>query len=154
MKVTKNLLLNEEKKLLKNAFYVRLIFLGFFALPLISILVFLFLEEKFFIMSIVFLLLLFISYKFVYPFYMQSKKNLLATHKLVVETKVLNIEKQFRKRGFRFILQTEYNTIDSWSCTLHKTTLTFDKLFNGMLIELHLLENNKVDLLEMKQINP
>lgn len=152
MKVTRTVLSSNEKKQLKRAFYFRLIFLGFIGLPLASILVILFLEENFMILAIVFLVILFLLYKYVFSFYMQSKKNLYATHKLVVETKVLSIEKQLRKQGYRFLIQTEFNTIDSWNLTLHNPTFTYDKLKNGMLLELHLLENNTFDLLEIKEI--
>lgn len=152
MKVTRTVLGSNEKKQLKRAFYFRLIFLGFIGLPLASILVILFLEENFMILAIVFLVILFLLYKYVFSFYMQSNKNLYATHKLVVEIKVLSIEKQLFTKGFRFFVITEFIKIDSWNCTLHNTKLTFDKLYNGMLLELHLIENNAVDLLEMKEI--
>ena len=152
MKVTRTVLSSNEKKQLKRAFYFRLIFLGFIGLPLASILVILFLEENFMILAIVFLVILFLLYKYAFPFFIQSKNNRYETHKLVVETKVLNVEKQLRKQGFRFLIQTEFNTIDSWNLTLHNPTFTYDKLKNGMLLELHLLENNTFDLLEIKEI--
>lgn len=152
MKISKVALNNKEKQLLKRAFYFRFIFLGFIIIGVALIIGILFLEGLYFLLIIVSIIIFLILYKYAFPFFIQSKNNRYETHKLVVETKVLNVEKQLRKQGYRFLIQTEFNTIDSWNLTLHNPTFTYDKLKNGMLLELHLLENNTFDLLEIKEI--
>ncbi|GGI28575.1 hypothetical protein [Pedobacter mendelii] len=158
MRITKTPLLKSDMQLLNRAYRIRLWLGILFILPITlatTAVAYLIIQElrseqittlvvcgSIFVFIIIYLLK-----RFVIPFYLNSYKNLSSKEKIIVETNIINIESRVTSRGIKFIVDTEYRFIDSWSVSILKTELNYNEMFQGMSIKIHCLENNKIDIL-------
>lgn len=158
MKITKAPLSENDLKLLSRAYRIRLWFGIIFVLPLMLVIIgiacfviqevinkqftILVISGIIFVLSIVYLIK-----RFAIPFYINSYKNLSSKEKIIVETKIINIENRVTSKGIKFIVDTDYMCINSWSVSILKTELNYNEMFRDMDIKLHCLEHNKIDIL-------
>jgi len=164
MTITIQPLSDHEKKLLRRAFKFRVIFAIIFLLPLFSGMILMFNETvdqfststydgmSFFSIALI-VLVCFLVFKYVIPFFINSYKNTKETKKLIISTVVTNIEKQFY-RGVRYVVETDYRRIDSYGISIldNIPIFLFAEVYIGMRIEIHCLENNKIDILRIKKV--
>lgn len=161
MTITIQPLSDHEKKLLRRIFKIRIIFSIFFTFTILFFLVGILgiyilgnsnnSDPLIFLTGII-LIIIIIIYKYAVPFFINSYKNTKETKKLVVVTKVENIETTIFK-GVRYVVKTDYKTIDSYAISIidNQPPFLFSDLYIGMLIEIHCLENNKIDILKIKK---
>jgi|EndMetStandDraft_2_1072991.scaffolds.fasta_scaffold211599_2 hypothetical protein len=164
MTITNKPLSEDEKKTLKKAFKIRFILAVFFLLPLFCLLLITsnitiqqFVNSdydgmSFFVLGLI-IIVVFLVFKYVIPFYMKAYKNTKEINKLVIATHVINLEKKITPKGIRHIITTEYRTIDQWTTSIldHQTPFYFSDAYVGMSLEIHCLENNKTDILRIKK---
>ncbi|SHF98294.1 hypothetical protein [Chryseobacterium sp. OV279] len=94
----------------------------------------------------------FLLIRFVIPFYRNSFKNLKREDKLVVNTVILSISKNWTNKGFKYNIQTEYRSIDSWSVTMViKPSLPYHEMYVNMPITIHCFEDNSIDILYIEK---
>ncbi|KFF21989.1 hypothetical protein [Chryseobacterium sp. JM1] len=94
----------------------------------------------------------FLIIRFVIPFYKNSFKNLKRKDKLVVDTVILSISKKWTNKGFKYSIQTEYRSIDSWSVTtLITSSLPYHEMYVNMLVTIHCFGDNSVDILYIEK---
>ena len=79
------------------------------------------------------------------PLYKKTLKNRLQTHKIVVTTTILNIDKRVRTKGVAYSIQNDYKNIDTFF-QVFLTPISFEELQKGMIIEIHHLEHNFTDI--------
>ncbi|MCZ4222284.1 hypothetical protein [Pedobacter rhodius] len=158
MIITKVPLSENDLKLLSRAYRIRLWFGIIFGLPLIlatTVMTYFIIQEilsrqfrAMVIFGIIFVLsIIYLTKRFVIPFYLNSCRNLSCKEKIVVETKITDIENRMTSKGLKFTIYTDYRIIDSWSVSVLKPELNFYEMFQGMNIKIHCLEHNKVDIL-------
>ena len=103
-----------DKKILKRVFKIRITLGFFFLIPLLFGLALLLynsivdLKENnqdfmTFVGIIISVFSGYLFYKFVIPFYKNSYKNILANNKLVIETKICTIKESYTKKGVRYV---------------------------------------------------
>jgi hypothetical protein len=86
------------------------------------------------------------------PFYIKSFKNNTKNHKIVATTTIINIVSSFRtKTGFRYEIHTDYMDIDSYFAVF-MNPINLSELQNGMIIEIHHLENNPTDIIKIVKL--
>ncbi|MCT2406445.1 hypothetical protein NZD88_02605 [Chryseobacterium antibioticum] len=96
--------------------------------------------------------IVYLMIRFVIPFYKKSIKNLKREDKLVVNTVVLSVEQKWTSKGYKYLIQTEYRYIDSWSTTtIMKPSLPFHEMGVNMPITIHCFEDNKTDILYIEK---
>lgn len=151
---------DNEKKLFRKAFKIRVIFSILFISPLLFFIIdyvsspYYDFEISFFPIAII-ALICFLVFKYVIPFYRRSYKNLKEENKLIISTFVTNIEPGWIYSGSRqYVIQTEYRRIDPWSISIldNNPIFIFSEVYVGMPIEIHCLENNKTDILRIKKL--
>lgn len=160
MTITTQPLSDHEKKLLRRVFKIRVIFSLIFLLPILFMIFIATLDDSLFsyydVMSFfpiaLISLVCFLIFKYAVPFFINSYKNTKETKKMVIVTKVENIERTIFK-GVRYVVKTDYKTIDSYAISIidNQPPFLFSDLYIGMLIEIHCLENNKIDILKIKK---
>lgn len=103
--------------------------------------------------SIVFAsIIAFLFFRFVVPFYKNSFKNLKREDKLVIDTIVLSATQRLTGKGYKYSVQTEHSYLDSWAITIIMSpSLHLKDMCNNMLITIHCLEDNNVDILYIEK---
>lgn len=151
----------DEKKILRKILYLRLGFGVLFVLPMLGLLGVvindLVLDSSSvwgnFIGVVLLILMVFGFVKFLIPFYVKSFRNVKTENKYIVTTYISKINKRWTRYGYTYTVITDYMVIDSWINPILKRNLTFDKMFPGMTIEIHHLENNQFDILQLAHAN-
>lgn len=161
MTIISSPLSNDEKRMFKKLFISRIV-LGILLLPLFGFFIYTYISDFSFYnfdeLQLFGLLLLtamiFLVFKYVIPGYIYSYKNIKAKNKLIRSTIVIDLEILYHRQGARFIVTTEYRTIDSWRITLHNNNspFLFSDLYIGMPIKIHYLEHNKTDIIKIEKI--
>lgn len=157
-------LTTEDKTAIKRVFYIRLGFFFIFILPLLILVLYIVYDMLFSFINqdydlLLFAVLIFItamSYFFGPYFahlYRDSFRNLQATEKKVVETRIINIEKRWtsKGKGWRYFIETEFNVIDSWKNVILMPGVIYPKLQTGDFIKIHFIDNNKPDILQIEK---
>ncbi|WP_316804460.1 hypothetical protein [Pedobacter nototheniae] len=99
-------------------------------------------------------IVVFLILRFVIPFYKNSFKNLKIDHKLVVYTTVLSVDQRWTSKGYKYSIETEYRSIDSWSITtVMQPSLPFSEMRANMAITIHCLKDNPTDILYIEKTN-
>ncbi|KFF24957.1 hypothetical protein [Chryseobacterium vrystaatense] len=163
-KIRKEPLTAEEKKKLKFILKVRLIIGSFFIAPL-TVLMFISMGAvivqditnrtadgwTYFCLAFLLIIVLLII-RFVIPFYRKSLKNLKWKDKLVVDTIVLSVKQKLTGKGYKYVIETEYRYLDSWSITtVMQPSLPFHEMHANMSITIHCFEDNKTDILYIEK---
>jgi len=149
-----------EKKLLRRTLKVRVIFGFIFITPLLlmilAMLFSFFQDFKLNALSIsgiiLFGLTCFLLIKYVVPFYKNSITNVKATYKQIVKTRITSIDIQESKKGIRYIILTDFISIDSWAITLLINNNIYSVLNPNDKIEIHYINNNIADIIAIKQL--
>lgn len=148
----------EEKRILKRVFSIR-IFLGlFFLVPFLLCLGLIvyksigdFLAKRFDFLTIagiaIAITAVYLIIRFVVPFYRRSFENSRASHKLIIETSINSIQRNYANRGVRYVVDTNDFCIDSWQVAILTNKLPFSELRENMKIRIHQIEANKTDIL-------
>lgn len=152
----------EEQKLLKKIFKFRLFIGVFFMLPLVYAVFFIFfnVSNKFlnseydgmsFFALLFAIIIVLLFFKYVIPFYKRSYKNLAEKNKLIITTRILNVEKRTTTKGIRYIITTEYRKIDNWAISIidNQPPFIFSDVSVGSSLEIHCLEHNKTDIFKI-----
>ncbi|MGU3375025.1 hypothetical protein [Chryseobacterium sp. M5A1_1a] len=97
-------------------------------------------------------IIVFLFFRFVFPFYKNSFKNLKRQDKLVVDTVILSVKQRITSKGLKYIIQTEYRDLDPWSIsTIMQPSLPFNEMHVNMPITIHCFEDNKTDILYIEK---
>lgn len=162
-KIRKEPLTPEEKKKLKFILKVRIIIGAFFGLPLTAgfILMGTYITNDIisgtsdgmtYFSLVLVIIILFLIIRFVIPFYKNSFKNLTRKDKLVVDTIVISVTQRWTSKGYKYSVQTEYRSLDSWAMTtVMQPSLHLKDMRAKMPITIHYLEDNRVDILYIEK---
>lgn len=165
-KIRREPLTTEEKKKLKFILKVRLIIGAFFGLPLTAGFILMGTSITDDIISgtsdgmtyfslVLVIIVLFLIIRFVIPFYKNSFKNLIRKDKLVVDTIVISAAQRWTSKGYKYSVQTEYRSLDSWAMTtVMQPSLHLRDMSVNMPITIHCLEDNRVDILYIEKTKP
>ncbi|GAB3012159.1 hypothetical protein GCM10027051_13710 [Niabella terrae] len=157
------LLSNEEKYMLRRVCRGRILLLFVFVLPaFLGCLLVLghglsnFSSRDFNLPSLLFLLF-FVSLPclmgwYFIPLYRETFRYRLATHKQVVDTRVLRVIKWYANMNYRFIISTEYRSLHSGMQVILMPGLQYGDLQQGDHIRLHLLHNSKMDIIRIERL--
>lgn len=160
MNITIQPLTDQEKTKIHSVHRGRIILLVFVLLPLLAALIYIFLQflkginqlsfdfVTIFFLSIFALVIYYIPNYF-FPLYRDSFRNLFATNKKVIETKILNINSRWTGKSVYFTVETEFMTINTFKHTILMPGIPFLELRAGMEIKIHCIDNNKLDILQI-----
>jgi cytochrome c biogenesis protein CcdA len=162
MPIIKMQLSENDKKILKRVFKIRITLGFFFLIPLLFGLALLLynsivdLKENnqdfmTFVGIIISVFSGYLFYKFVIPFYKNSYKNILANNKLVIETKICTIKESYTKKGVRYVVETDDIIINSWQVAILSSRLPFSEMKENMKIKIHQIETNSTDILYIEK---
>lgn len=157
-------LTKEEKKLICRVFKLRLVLFFVFLLPVLLGIIFVLyhalnalFNNEFDLVTIAALLffptILLLMGRYFVPLYRDSYRNLRATEKQVVETTVLHERHWWTRRGYHYLIETEFKSFDSWENTILMPGLGFGDLKMGDHITIQLIRNNKLDVLRIEKAN-
>lgn len=153
---------SEEKRVIRRAFKFRLVFFFLFLLPLILGFGFIlwdvlqsFYTGTYDLMSIIALLffptLMYFMFRYFMPLYRDSYRNLQVKEKQVIETHITHIERRLTSKGYLFDVETTSKSIDSGTMPVLMPGLGYLDMKVGMPIRIHVLANNKFDILRIEK---
>ncbi len=162
MPTIKTQLSEDDKKILKRVFKIRISLGFFFLIPLaLGLLLLLYIsvvdlkENNYDFMTfagiIIFVFAGYLFYKFVIPFYKKSFKNIRANNKLIIETKICSIKENYTQKGVRYVIETDDISINSWQVAILSSRLPFNEMKENMKIKIHQIETNSTDILYIEK---
>lgn len=162
MKIIVQPLTAEDKKFIRRTFIGRFVVFFIFILPILIAGLFIiydvlsdFLHHNYSLLSFVGLIFIAVmAYFFVpyfVPLYWDTYRNLRAREKQVIETRIINKDERWTRKGLRYFIETEFTVIDSWKNTVLTLGVIFPGLQIGDLITIHVIPNNKYDILKIEK---
>lgn len=156
-------LTDEDKKYIRRTVIGRLIVLFILILPLLLATLFIlhdiwsnFLDQDYgflTLIGIVFIaIMVYLVVPYFIPLYYDTYRNMRANKKEVIRTTVTRKDERWTRKGVRYFIETEFSTIDSWKNTILSPDTVFPHLQAGDVINIHIIPNNKYDLLKIEQL--
>lgn len=156
----KTVLTPEDKKLVKNALLIRMLFGVIFIVPLLVFGIYFLvdflsasIDGNSTIASGFYALLslgfFYAIWKFVFPFHKKIIRNCHRTEKIIARARITEVSKLLLKQGYSFHIKTDYLTIESWRSTVLKLELPYPEMKVDMILEIHYFEDDVKDLIRI-----